>query len=257
MKTVLLAGGLGTRLGEETHNKPKPMVEVGGWPIIWHIMNHYAHYGHKEFVVALGYRGSVIKDFFLNYHRLNSDLRIDLSNGDVQTMQRFLRDWVIDLIDTGTNSLTGGRVGRLREHLSNETFMLTYGDGVSDMNIEDLLHFHRSHGKLATVTAVHPAARFGGMTVDSNQVIEFKEKPHMGEGWINGGYFIFEPEVLDYIDGDDCILEREPLERLAAQGELMAYQHDGFWQCMDTLRDRLLLEELWASNTPPWKIWAD
>lgn len=256
MKTVLLAGGLGTRLGEETHNKPKPMVEIGGWPILWHIMNHYAHYGHKEFMVALGYRGFVIKDFFLNYHRLNSDLCIDLSTGDVQTTQQYLRDWIVHLIDTGAESMTGGRIGRLRKHLCDETFLITYGDGVSDLDIQKLIQFHRSHGKLATVTAVRPAARFGGMNLDSSKVIEFKEKPHMGEGWINGGYFVFEPEVLDYIVGDDCILEREPLERLAADGQLMAYRHNGFWQCMDTLRDRMMLEELWAGDSPPWKTWA-
>lgn len=257
MKTVLLAGGLGTRIGEETQNKPKPMVEIGGWPILWHIMNIYGHYGYKEFVIALGYRGAVIKDFFLDYHHLNSDLRIDLSTGQVKTMQQFLRDWVVNLIDTGGESLTGGRLGRLREQLADETFMITYGDGVSDVNIDNLVQFHRSHGKLATVTAVRPAARFGGMSLDSDQVIEFKEKPHMGEGWINGGFFVFEPGVLDYIDGDDCILEREPLERLAAEGELMAFQHNGFWQCMDTMRDRLVLEELWASKAAPWKIWTD
>lgn len=257
MKTVLLAGGLGTRIGEETHNKPKPMVEIGGWPIIWHIMNHYAHFDYREFVVALGYRGHVIKDFFLNYHRLNSDLRVDLSTGEIQTTKRFLRDWIIHLIDTGTSSMTGGRVGRLREQLAGETFMLTYGDGVSDVDINELVRFHRAHGKLATVTAVRPAARFGGMNIESGRVVEFKEKPHMGEGWINGGFFIFEPEVLDYIDGDDCVLEREPLEKLAAAGELMAFQHDGFWQCMDTMRDRLLLEELWAGEAPPWKTWAN
>jgi len=257
MKTVLLAGGLGTRIGEETHNKPKPMVEIGGWPIIWHIMNHYAHFGYKEFMVALGYRGSVIKDFFLDYHHLNSNLRIDLSNGDVQTMEEFLRDWVIHLIDTGANSMTGGRIGRLRKYLDDETFMVTYGDGVSDVDIEDLIRFHRSHGKLATVTAVRPLARFGGIELDSDQVVEFKEKPHTGEGWINGGYFVFEPGFLDYIDGDACILEREPLERLAAKGELMAYRHSGFWQCMDTIRDRQLLEELWSGDAPPWKIWTD
>ncbi len=257
MKTVLLAGGLGTRIGEETHNKPKPMVEIGGWPIIWHIMNLYAHYGHNEFVVALGYRGSVIKDFFLNYHHLNSNLRIDLSNGDVQTTEKFLRDWIIHLIDTGANSMTGGRIGRLREQLRDETFMLTYGDGVCNLDIEDLIRFHRSHGKLATVTTVRPAARFGGMELDSDQVVEFKEKPHTGEGWINGGYFVCEAGFLDYIDGDDCILEREPLEKLAAQGELMAYRHSGFWQCMDTVRDRQLLEELWSGDAAPWKVWTD
>jgi len=257
MKTVLLAGGLGTRIGEETHNKPKPMVEIGGWPIIWHIMNLYAHYGHNEFVVALGYRGSVIKDFFLNYHHLNSNLRIDLSNGDVQTTEKFLRDWIIHLIDTGTNSMTGGRIGRLRDQLRDETFMLTYGDGVCNLDIEDLVQFHRSHGKLATVTTVRPVARFGGIELDSDQVVEFKEKPHTGEGWINGGYFVCEPGFLDYIDGDDCILEREPLEKLAAQGELMAYRHSGFWQCMDTMRDRQLLEELWSGDAAPWKVWTD
>lgn len=257
MKTVLLAGGLGTRLGEETHNKPKPMVEIGGWPIIWHIMNLYAHFGHREFVVALGYMGEVIKNFFMQYHRLQSDLRIDLSSGEISATRPYPRNWVVNLIDTGAQSMTGGRVGRLRDHLKNEAFMLTYGDGVSDVNVGELLSFHRSHGKLATVTAVRPPARFGTMRFDGDQVVDFKEKPQTGEGWINGGFFVFEPAFLDYITGDDCVLEGEPLERVTADGQLMAFRHDGFWQCMDTLRDRLLLEELWKSGAPPWKLWDD
>lgn len=257
MKTILLAGGLGTRLGEETHNKPKPMVEIGDWPIIWHIMNHYAFYGHREFIVALGYMGSVIKEFFLNFRHMQSDLCIDLASSRVQAMQHLRRDWIVNLIDTGARSMTGGRLGRLRTHVSDGTFMLTYGDGVSNVDLGALTDFHRAHGKLATVTAVRPVARFGNIALDGNRVLEFKEKTQTGEGWINGGYFVFEPGVIDYISGDDCILEREPLEHLAADGQLMAYRHNGFWQCMDTMRDRQILDELWTSGNAPWKVWVD
>lgn len=255
MKVVILAGGLGTRLSEETIIKPKPMVEVGGKPILWHIMNIYSFHGFNEFIVALGYKGEVIKEYFLNYYNLQSDLTISLKTGEVIASKNCYRDWGIHLVDTGLNSMTGGRVYRLRDKLSNETFMLTYGDGVSSIDIKKLLEFHKSHGKIATVTAVKPSARFGGMKFNGDRVIEFTEKPQTGEGWINGGFFVFEPKVFDYLHGDDAILEGKPLENLAKDGQLMAYKHDGFWQCMDTLRDKQLLENLWANDKAPWKVW--
>lgn len=256
MKVVILAGGLGTRLSEETVLKPKPMVEIGGKPILWHIMNMYGAHDYKEFVVALGYKGELIKEYFLNYYHHQSNLTIDLKSGDVTASNNNTRDWKINLIDTGINSMTGGRVGRLREMLG-ETFMLTYGDGVGDIDIKKLMEFHRSHGKLATVTAVRPVARFGGMSLNEGEVVDFKEKPQTGEGWINGGFFVFEPEVLDYIDGDDCVLEAAPLEGLTRDGQLMAYRHEGFWQCMDTVRERDMLESLWESGKAPWKMWKE
>lgn len=256
MKTVILAGGLGTRLSEETIIKPKPMVEIGGKPILWHIMNIYGAYGFNEFMVALGYKGEVIKEYFLNYYHHQSDLTISLKNGDVTASKTCRRDWLVHLVDTGVESLTGGRLYRLRDRLQRETFMLTYGDGVCSIDIGKLVEFHRSHGKIATVTAVRPTARFGGMQFDGDKVSEFKEKPQTGEGWINGGFFVFNPEVFDYLDGDDNVLEGSPMENLAGDGQLMAYKHDGFWQCMDTIRDKSLLEELWQTN-PPWKVWKD
>lgn len=256
MKTVILCGGMGTRLAEETRLRPKPLVTVGGHPILWHILNCYGHYGFNRFTLALGYMGEAIKEYFLNYYSLDSDLRIDLNSGVVEHLRPSRRDWQIELIDTGAESLTGGRLHRLESLLRPDgTFMLTYGDGVSDVDIRNLVSFHRSHGKIATVTAVRPPARFGGMIFDGEQVIEFREKPQAGEGWINGGFFVFEPSVFDYLDGDETVLEGAPLENLAREGQLMAYKHEGFWQCMDTVRDRQLLDGLWSSGQAPWKTW--
>ncbi len=256
MRVVILAGGLGTRLAEETSVKPKPMVEIGGHPILWHIMHIYAHHGLRQFMVALGYKGEVVKDYFLRYHPTNSDITVNLCTGAVEYHSRPAMDWEVRLIDTGHNTLTGGRILRLEPHLRPEgTFLVTYGDGVADVNISDLLDFHRSQGRIATVTAVRPPARFGTMVFDGDRVKEFKEKPQTEEGWINGGFFVFEPEVFDYLRDDDTILEADPLERLARDGELIAYRHEGFWQCMDTLRDKNRLQSLWESGTAPWKVW--
>jgi len=256
MKVAILAGGVGSRLSEETRVKPKPMVEIGGRPILWHIMMHYAHYGFKEFVVALGYKGEVIKKYMVDYCSLNSNLSVNLQTGKVRIHEAYKTDWTVELVDTGIPTLTGGRIKRLVPYLGSETFMLTWGDGVSDLNLHDLLAFHRSHGKLATLTAARPPARFGHIELDGDQVVEFSEKPQTREGWINGAFFVLEPGVFDYIDGDDTQWEREPLERLAKEGQLMAYRHASFWQCMDTLRDKVLLEELWQSGNAPWKIWG-
>ena len=255
MKVVILAGGLGTRLAEETQVKPKPMVEIGSRPILWHIMNSYSHYGHHEFAVALGYLGEVIKNYFVNYHVLNTSFSVDLLSGEVSRHYRAPEDWKVHLVDTGTTTQTGGRVKRMGPLVGNETFMMTYGDGLSDVNIQDLVEFHRSHGKLATLTAVRPPARFGSMEFEGDRIKKFIEKPQAGEGWINGGFFVLEPKVMDYIDGDQTPWELDPLEKLAADGELMAYRHDGFWQCMDTLRDKRQLEALWQSGGPPWRAW--
>lgn len=256
MKVIILAGGLGTRLTEETENKPKPMIEIGGRPILWHIMKHYSHHGFQEFAVALGYKADVIKRYFLDYARLNSSFTVQLSSGDLMRRQHSHEDWTVHLIDTGMHSMTGGRVKRMQTLVGRETFLMTYGDGVCDVNVRRLLEFHREHGKLATVTAVRPPARFGELIFNGDkQVARFSEKPQVGEGWINGGFFVLEPEVLDYIAGDETPLEREPLEQLAAEGQLMAYSHEGFWQCMDTLRDLRYLEGLWANNKAPWKVW--
>ena len=255
MKVAILAGGVGTRLVEETEVKPKPMVEIGGQPILWHIMMHYAHYGFKRFVIALGYRGEVIKKYMVDYCSLHSNLTVNLRTGEVQIHDGAKPDWTVDLVDTGMATLTGGRIKRLASHLGNETFMLTWGDGVSNVNLHDLLKFHRAHGKLATLTAVRPPARFGHLDLKGEQITEFSEKPQTREGWINGAFFVLEPGIFDYIDGDDTQWEKEPLERLARDGQLMAYRHASFWQCMDTLRDKRLLESLWESGQAPWKIW--
>lgn len=260
MKVVILAGGMGTRLSEETEVKPKPMVEIGGFPMLWHIMKLYAHHGFKEFAVALGYKGSVIKRYFLDYAYTNSSFTLHLGSGDVMRRAVCQEDWTVHLTDTGLTTQTGGRVKRLAPLLGRETFMLTYGDGIANVDLTSLLAFHRSHGKLATVTAVHPPARFGSLVFSGkgsgNRVVKFAEKPQVGEGWINGGFFVLEPRVLDYIDGDDTFWEGGPLERLAAEGELMAYRHAEFWQCMDTLRDVRLLESLWSTGSAPWKVWS-
>lgn len=253
MKTVLLAGGLGTRISEETQLKPKPMVEIGGIPILVHIMRCYAAHRFTKFVVALGYKGEVVKDYFLNYHLRTSDLAIDLGTGKVDYSRRVVEDLAVELVDTGDKSMTGGRLHRLESRLRpHGTFMLTYGDGVSDVDIAALVSFHRRHGKLATVTAVRPAARFGTMAFDGERVASFKEKPQASEGWINGGFFVFEPGVFDYLRGDDTVLEQDPLEKLARDGQLMAYKHQGFWQPMDTVRDRDVLNDLWRSGQAPW-----
>ncbi len=253
MKVILLAGGLGTRLAEFTDLVPKPMVSIGGKPILWHIMQTYAAFGHKDFYVALGYKAEVIKDYFLNYRAVNSDFTIDLASGEVQPHQISPIDWRVTLVDTGKLSMTGGRAKRMASFMSGETCMLTYGDGVADIDIDALVDFHRSHGKLVTVSAVRPAARFGELDIDGSRVISFQEKPQLGQGWVNGGFFVIEPKFFDFIADDETLLEREPLEFAAKEGQLMAYQHDGFWQCMDTKRDRDLLESMWL-NGAPWLI---
>lgn len=254
MKTVILCGGFGTRLAEETQVKPKPMVEIGGKPILWHIMKIYERHGLSEFMLALGYKGEYIKDYFINYHARQSDLTVHLRSGTCDFRNPMAEDWHISLIDTGASSMTGGRLLRLKPYLQDGgTFMLTYGDGVSDVDIRALLAFHQSHGRLATVTAVRPPARFGDLRIEDNQVTHFEEKPQAGEGWINGGFFVFEPGVFDFIADDATILEKAPLEKLAAQGQLMAYHHLGYWQSMDTLRDKQALEELWKTGNAPWR----
>jgi len=255
MKVVILAGGLGTRLSEETEIKPKPMVEIGGHPVLWHIMKHYAHYSFKEFFIALGYRGEIIKRFFLDYYSLSSSMTVDLATGKTNMHDQERDDWVVHLTDTGQQTNTGGRVKRLEPWLKDGTFMVTYGDGVCDINLRDLLEFHRSHGRVATVTAVRPPARFGGLVFDGDMVADFTEKPQIGEGWINGGFLIFEPKLFEYLEGDHSVLETDALERLAADRQLAAYRHDRFWQCMDTLRDKRLLETLWHEGHAPWKVW--
>jgi glucose-1-phosphate cytidylyltransferase len=247
---------MGTRLAEETVARPKPMVEIGGKPILWHVMQIYATFGHGDFVIACGYRSEVIREYFSLFAVRNSDYRIHLADGALELLNSDTPDWHVAVIDTGLATMTGGRVARLRHTLGNEPFMLTYGDGVGSIDVAALLDFHRGHGRLATVTAVRPPARFGGLVLSGDRVKEFSEKPQTGEGWINGGFFVFEPGVFDYIDGDTTILEREPLERLSADGQLMAYRHHGFWQPMDTVRDRQQLEALWASGTAPWKLWS-
>ncbi len=255
MKVVILCGGRGTRLSEETSVKPKPMVEVGGRPILWHIMRYYAAFGCREFVVALGYKGEEIKRYFLNYRELNSSLTVDLKRGEVTVHAGDLEDWTVHLIDTGLTTQTGGRLKRLAPWIGRQTFLMTYGDGVSDVDVRRLMAFHRKQGRLATVTAVRPPARFGGLIFDGPAVREFTEKPQIGEGWVNGGFFVLEPEVLKYLKDDAMMFEREPLERLAQDQQLSAFRHDGFWQCVDTRRDLELLEALWRDGAP-WKVWA-
>jgi len=254
MKVGILAGGLGTRLAEETDTKPKPMVEIGGQPILWHIMMHYSSYGFNHFAIALGYKGKVIKQYMVDYCSLNSNLTVKTKTGQVKMHESKKPDWSVDLIDTGMYTNTGGRIKRLAPYIGNETFMLTWGDGVSDLNLHKLLEFHRSHGKLATVTVVRPPARFGLPELDGDKVVKFSEKPQIESGWINGAFFVLEPGIFEYIDGDDTQWEKAPMENLARDGQLMAYRHTSFWQCMDTVRDKRRLENLWE-NGAPWKIW--
>lgn len=252
MKVVILAGGFGTRLSEYTETIPKPMVKIGDKPMLWHIMKIYEKYGYKDFNIALGYKAEVIKDFFLNYREISSDFTIDLANGNIKTLQSNELDWKVTLVDTGLNSMTGGRIKRMKRFIGNETFLLTYGDGLANIDIEKLVSFHRNHGKLVTVTAVHPGARFGELNLDGDVVTSFEEKPQVTQGWINGGYFVFEPEFLDFISDDSTVLEKEPLENVAQMGELRAFKHEGFWKCMDTKRDKDFLEEIWKSEKPLW-----
>ena len=255
MKVVILSGGLGTRLAEETEIKPKPMVEIGGYPILWHIMKIYGCQGFSEFFVALGYKGELIKRYFLDYYSMSGDVTINLATGKADFKENQCDNWMVHLIDTGQQSMTGGRVKRLEPYLRGETFMVTYGDGVCDVNAKELLRFHKSHGKMATVTAVRPPARYGELLFNDDSTVKFSEKPQTHAGWINGGFLVFEPQVLDYLGGDESILELDALERLAEENQLVAFKHHGFWQCMDTLRDKRQLEAAWESGNPPWKIW--
>ncbi|MCW7482120.1 glucose-1-phosphate cytidylyltransferase [Leptospira kanakyensis] len=254
MKVVILSGGFGTRLSEYTDMIPKPMVTIGGRPILWHIMNHYASFGFNDFYLALGYKAEVVKDFFLNYRALNSDFTVNLENGSIINYNSPSVNWKVTLVNTGLNTMTGGRVLRMKEFIGNERFLLTYGDGLSNVNLSNLIQFHEINKKMVTVTAVHPVARFGELDINEGMVTSFQEKPQIKEGWINGGYFVVEPEFFDLIDDDQTILEKHPLEQATQKGQLVAYQHSGFWQCMDTKRDRDYLEELWNSGKAPWLV---
>lgn len=257
MKTVILAGGFGTRISEESHLKPKPMIEIGNQPILWHIMKEYSAYGFNEFVICAGYKQQVIKEYFANYYLHRSDITFDFTAENAMVVHNNVAEpWKVSIVDTGLSTMTGGRIRRVQEYIGNETFMLTYGDGVCDVNIANLYEFHKKSGKLATMTAIQPGGRFGTMDITGDSLIaRFSEKRKEDGGWINGGYMVLEPQVIDYIEGDNTTFEREPLERLAAEGQLQAYKHDGFWQCMDTLRDKTLLETLLEENRAPWKVW--
>jgi glucose-1-phosphate cytidylyltransferase len=255
MKAVILAGGGGTRISEESHLKPKPMIEIGGKPILWHIMKIYSHHGINDFVICCGYKGYVIKEYFANYFLHMSDITFDTANNKMEVHRQFVEPWRVTLVDTGQATLTGGRLKRVREHLGHETFCLTYGDGVSDIDLGSLIQFHKSHGKLATVTAIRPPGRYGTLMMNGHSVKGFQEKPAGDGSWINGGFFVLEPPVIDRIEGDMTTFEAEPLSGLAEEGNLMAYQHGGFWQPMDTLRDKNFLEDLWSKGNPPWRIW--
>jgi glucose-1-phosphate cytidylyltransferase len=253
MKVAILAGGLGSRLSEETEIRPKPMVEIGGYPILWHIMRHYAHYGFKEFVIALGYKGDYIKKYFADYCSLGGDLLVDFSTRQIETHGDANLGWTVNLVETGIPTNTGGRIKRLERHLGDGTFMLTWGDGVSNIDLNKLITFHRAHGKLATLTAVRPPARYGHLELDGGKIIRFSEKPQASEGWINGAFFVLEPKVFEYIENDSIQFEKEPLENLARDGQLMAFRHESFWQCMDTIREKHILQTLWDSGRAPWK----
>ena len=252
MKVIILAGGFGTRLSEYTNDIPKPMVPIGEFPIIWHIMKIFAKFNFTDFYCALGYKSELIKEYFYKQRILNSDFSIDLKSGDINYYKSNNIDWNVTLINTGIKSMTGGRVKRMQPYIGNETFLLTYGDGLANINIDELVNFHKSHGKMVTVTAVHPVARFGELSLDGTIVEKFKEKPQTEKGWINGGFFVIEPEFFNLIKNDDVVLEKEPLEEVARMGELRAYLHKGFWQCMDTRRDKEFLEEMWKMDRPPW-----
>jgi glucose-1-phosphate cytidylyltransferase len=256
MKVGILAGGHGTRLAEETEIRPKPMVEIGGMPILWHIMMIYSHFGLNEFAIALGYKGEYIKKWFREYSTFGGSMSLQTSTGNIKRHSDDTPDWNVDLVETGLNTATGGRIKRLIPWMGRGTFMLTWGDGVSNIDLDDLLAFHRSHGKLATMTAVRPPARYGHIEFDGERVVEFSEKPQTGEGWINGAFFVLEPEIQDYISGDDVMFEHEPMRALAADGQLMAYRHKSFWQCMDTLREKHILQSLWEKGNAPWNNWA-
>ncbi len=256
MKVVILAGGYGTRLSEETVNIPKPMVEIGGRPILWHIMKIYSHYGYNDFIICLGYKGYIIKEYFMNYFMHMSDITVDLSNGGIKVHNSKSENWEVTLVDKGFDTMTGGRIKRIKDHLNGERFMLTYGDGVGDVNINSLVKFHESHGKLATMTAVQPSGRFGALRINDEKKVEsFVEKPAGDGAWINGGFFVLEPQVIDYIKDDNTIWEREPLENLTKESQLFAYKHEGFWKPMDTLRDKIELDRLWSTKEAPWKVW--
>ena len=256
MKVVILAGGFGTRISEESHLKPKPMIEIGEKPILWHIMKHYSEYGYNEFIICLGYKQYVVKEFFADYFLHTSDVTFDLANNSMQVHNNYSEPWKVTLIDTGLHTMTGGRVKRIQEYVGNEPFMLTYGDGVSDINLKELEEFHLAHGKTATITAVNIGQRFGVLDLESDgKINSFREKNDSDGGVINGGFMVMNPEVFEYIAGDSTVFEKEPLENLAKNGQLMAYRHDGFWKCMDTQRDKMQLEEMWASDKAPWKNW--
>ncbi len=257
MKVVILAGGLGTRLAEETDIRPKPMVQIGERPMLWHIMKIYSAYGFNEFIVCLGYKGYMIKEYFFNYRLHMADVTIDIHNGSIETHQNYAEPWKITLVETGSATMTGGRLKRIRPYLDDdEDFCLTYGDGVADVNISDLVEFHKKQGRLATVTAVQPAGRFGTLDLDNSKVTQFVEKPRGDGGWINAGFFVLNPAVLDYVEGDGTVWEQDPIRRLANAGQLSAYQHTGFWQAMDTLREKQMLETMWNENAAPWKVWS-
>lgn len=256
MKVLVLAGGLGTRLSEETDVRPKPMVDIGGKPILWHIMKIYSHYGFNEFIVLLGYKGVLIKEYFANYFLNQNNVTIDLVNNKMEIHNNSTEPWKVTLLDTGLNTMTGGRIKRAKEYINNEPFMLTYGDGVADVNIKELVNFHQKHGKAITVTAVQPEGKFGALEIGkNNKVNSFMEKPKGDGSWINGGFFVCEPRLMDYIENDSTTFEREPMEKLTEEGEVYTYKHTGFWKCMDTLRDKIQLNELWGKNNANWKIW--
>ena len=259
MQVVILAGGFGTRISEESHLKPKPMIEIGGRPILWHILKYYSSFGFNDFIICLGYKGYVIKEFFADYYLHMSDITFDFKcENEMIIHKNFAEPWRVTLVDTGLNTMTGGRIKRVKKYIGNETFMMTYGDGVADVDLNALLEFHKKHGRIATMTAIQPHGRFGILDInDSNAISSFREKLQQDSGWINGGFMVLEPGVFDFLENDDTVFEKQPLERLAEEGNLYAYQHKGFWQCMDTQRDKMLLEKLLKENQAPWKVWQE